>query len=111
MTKFDIAAPGSCRARPATTPANASSSVMLSSSAASAAAVRAHTSRRSGSVAVCSAPSAERVENAALRRQLERSQADLQTARRVIEVQGNVSALLGELLEPRGAKPDESSEP
>jgi transposase len=38
-------------------------------------------------------PSAERVENAALRRQLERSQADLKTARRVIEVQGNVSAL------------------
>ena len=43
-------------------------------------------------------PSAERVENAALRRQLERSQADLETARRVIEVQGNVSALLEELL-------------
>jgi translation initiation factor 1 (eIF-1/SUI1) len=49
------------------------------------------------------------VENAALRRQLERSQADLETARRVIEVQGNVSALLGELLEPRGAKPDAST--
>jgi transposase len=43
-------------------------------------------------------PSAERVEKAALRRQLERSQADLKTARRVIEVQGNVSALLEELL-------------
>jgi hypothetical protein len=37
--------------------------------------------------------SAERVENAELRRKLERSQGDLETARRVIEVQGNVSAL------------------
>src|SRR3954470_14889390 len=35
--------------------------------------------------------SAERVENAALRRQRERSRADLETTRRVIEVQGNVS--------------------
>src|SRR5712692_282846 len=34
----------------------------------------------------------------ALRRRLDRSQADLETARRVIEVQGNVSALLEELL-------------
>ena len=41
------------------------------------------------------------MENAALRRRLERSQADLQTARRVIEVQGNVSALLEELLAKR----------
>ena len=38
------------------------------------------------------------VENVRLRRELERSQADLKTARRVIEVQGNVSALLEELL-------------
>jgi hypothetical protein len=38
-----------------------------------------------------------------LRRRLERSEAELAKARRVIEVQGNVSALLGELLEPRGA--------
>jgi transposase len=44
------------------------------------------------------APSADAVENVQLRRELERSQADLKTARRVIEVQGNVSALLEELL-------------
>jgi transposase-like protein len=48
-------------------------------------------------------------ENAALRRRLERAEAELEKARRVIEVQGNVSALLGELLEPRGAKPDGST--
>jgi transposase len=40
---------------------------------------------------------------AGLERRLERAEADLATARRVIEVQGNVSALLGELLEPKGA--------
>jgi transposase len=38
---------------------------------------------------------------AALRRRVE---AELEKARRVIEVQGNVSALLGELLEPKGAR-------
>ncbi len=43
-------------------------------------------------------------ENAELRRRLERAEAELVKARRVIEVQGNVSALLGELLEPRGAQ-------
>jgi len=43
-------------------------------------------------------------ENAELRRRLERTEADLVKARKVIEVQGNVSALLGELLEPRGAQ-------
>src|SRR6266498_2467957 len=43
------------------------------------------------------------VENAELRRRLERAEAELEKARRVIEVQGNVSALLGELLEPKGA--------
>jgi transposase len=43
-------------------------------------------------------PSADAVESVRLRRELERSQADLKTARRVIEVQGNVSALLEELL-------------
>ena len=43
-------------------------------------------------------PSAEQVDNQRLRRCLERTQADLETARRVIEVQGNVSALLEELL-------------
>jgi hypothetical protein len=42
-------------------------------------------------------------EIAGLRRRLERSEAELAKARRVIEVQGNVSALLGQLLEPRGA--------
>jgi transposase-like protein len=42
-------------------------------------------------------------ENADLRRRAERAEAELEKARRVIEVQGNVSALLGELLEPRGA--------
>lgn len=41
---------------------------------------------------------------AALKRRLERAEADLEKARRVIEVQGNVSALLGDLLEPRGAQ-------
>ena len=43
-------------------------------------------------------------ENASLRRRLERTEAELEKARKVIEVQGNVSALLGQLLEPRGAE-------
>ena len=43
-------------------------------------------------------------EIAGLRRRAERAAAELEKARRVIEVQGNVSALLGELLEPRGAE-------
>jgi transposase len=43
-------------------------------------------------------------ENAELRRRAERAEGELEKAQRVIEVQGNVSALLGELLEPRGAK-------
>jgi hypothetical protein len=42
-----------------------------------------------------------------LGRELERSQADLKTARRVIEVQGNVSALLEELLTKSATEPDE----
>lgn len=50
-------------------------------------------------------------ENAHLRWRAERAEAELAKARKVIEVQGNVSALLGELLEPRGAKSDESSKP
>jgi translation initiation factor 1 (eIF-1/SUI1) len=41
---------------------------------------------------------------AVLRRRAERAEAELQKARHVIEVQGNVSALLGELLEPKGAQ-------
>jgi transposase len=43
------------------------------------------------------------VENAELRRRAERAERELEKAKRVIEVQGNVSALLGELLEPKGA--------
>ncbi len=43
-------------------------------------------------------------ENAELRRRLGRAEVELSKARKVIEVQGNVSALLGELLEPRGAQ-------
>lgn len=42
-------------------------------------------------------------EIAALRHRAERAEAELVRARKVIEVQGNVSALLEELLEPRGA--------
>jgi transposase-like protein len=48
-------------------------------------------------------------EIAELRHRAERAEAELVKARKVIEVQGNVSALLGELLEPRGAQ-DSSSE-
>jgi transposase len=50
-------------------------------------------------------PKADRreAELAALRRRVERAETELEQARKVIEVQGNVSALLGELLEPRGA--------
>ena len=48
-------------------------------------------------------PSPEQVENERLRRALDRTQADLETARRVIEVQGNVSALLEDLLAPKSA--------
>ena len=43
-------------------------------------------------------------EIARLRRRAERAETELEKARKVIEVQGNVSALLGELLEPRGAQ-------
>ena len=53
------------------------------------------------------APSADAVENVKLRRELDRSQADLTTARRVIEVQGNVSALLEELLTKSATDIDE----
>lgn len=41
-------------------------------------------------------------ENEKLRRKLERTEAELAKARKVIEVQGNVSALLGELLQVEG---------
>lgn len=49
-------------------------------------------------------------ENAELRRRAERAEAELAKARKVIEVQGKVSALLDALLEPRRAEADESSE-
>ena len=49
-------------------------------------------------------PNPLETENAELRRRLERAEADLAKARKVIEVQGNVSALLGELLAPGSAK-------
>lgn len=55
-------------------------------------------------------PNPLEAENAELRRRLARTDAELAKARKVIEVQGNVSALLGELLEPRGATSDESTE-
>jgi transposase-like protein len=49
-------------------------------------------------------------ENARLKQRAERAEAELAKTRKVIEVQGNVSALLAELLEAEGATPDESSE-
>jgi hypothetical protein len=42
-------------------------------------------------------------QNAELRRRAERAETELAKAHKVIEVQGNVSALLVELLDPRGA--------
>ncbi len=48
-------------------------------------------------------PSVEQVELRAVRARLERAEAELATARRVIEVQGNVSALLEDLLAPKSA--------
>ena len=45
-----------------------------------------------------------------LRRRAERAEAELATARKVIEVHGNVSALLEELLQAGGAKHNGSSE-
>ena len=56
-------------------------------------------------------PSAEQVENEKLRRALERTEADLETARRVIEVQGNISALLEELLASTSATPTDAAPP
>ena len=49
-------------------------------------------------------------ENQELRRRLQRTESELEKARIVIEVQGNVSALLGGLLEPRGADDPKSSD-
>jgi hypothetical protein len=51
-------------------------------------------------------PSADAVENVKLKRELERSQADLRTDRGVIEVQGNVCALLEELLSNSATETD-----
>ncbi len=45
-----------------------------------------------------------------LNRRLARTETELAKTRKVIEVQGNVSALLGDLLEPRGATKTESTE-
>jgi len=56
-------------------------------------------------------PSAELVELRTLRGQLERAEADLRTARRVIEVQGNVSALLEDLLAPKSATAADATRP
>jgi transposase-like protein len=42
-------------------------------------------------------------ENAALRRRAERAEAELEKARKVIEIQGNVSALLEQMLDTKGA--------
>jgi transposase len=55
-------------------------------------------------------PSPEQVELGVLRRRLERTQADLETARRVTWVQGNVSALLEELL-AKGASESDDGQP
>lgn len=49
-------------------------------------------------------------ENEQLRKRAERAEAELVKAQRVIEVQGNVSALLEELLQPKGATPHGSDE-
>lgn len=56
-------------------------------------------------------PSAEQVEVAALRARAERAEAELATARRVIEVQGNVSALLEDLLAPKSATGPDAPRP
>jgi transposase len=52
-------------------------------------------------------PSPQAVENARLRRERDKAIADLETARRVIEVQGNVSALLEELLSKSATQTDD----
>ncbi len=56
-------------------------------------------------------PTAEQIENQALRGRLERAEAELDTARRVIEVQGNVSALLEDLLAPKSATETDAATP
>jgi transposase-like protein len=54
-------------------------------------------------------PSPQAVENARLRRERDKAVSDLETARRVIEVQGNVSALLEELLSKSATPSDDTS--
>jgi len=67
------------------------------------------TQREAGSLEALARPRGRRpadplaAENAELRRRLSRSESELEKARRVIEAQGNVCALLGELHGPRGA--------
>ena len=56
-------------------------------------------------------PRPEQVENEQLRRRAERAEAELDTARRVIEVQGNVSALLEDLLAPKSATETDAPRP
>jgi transposase len=71
--------------------------------------------REAGTLAALERPRGRRAaeplerENATLRQRLERAEAELEKARKVIEVQGNVSALLGEMLGTRSAK--QSTEP
>ena len=55
--------------------------------------------------------SADAVKVAKLERQLARSETDLRNARRVIEVQGKVSALLEELLSESATESDDRSSP
>jgi transposase-like protein len=55
-------------------------------------------------------PNPLEAENARLRRRAERAEAELWKARRVIEVQGNVSALLEQLLGTEGASEPGSTE-
>ena len=72
--------------------------------------------REEGSLEALSRPRGRRpaeplaAENAELRRRLSRSESELEKARRVIEAQGNVCALLGELHGPRGATESASTD-
>ena len=72
--------------------------------------------REEGSLEALSRPRGRRpaeplaAENAELRRRLARSESELEQARRVIEAQGNVCALLGELHGPRGATESASTD-
>ncbi len=72
--------------------------------------------RKAGSIKALSRPRGRKpadrrdAQIAVLVRRAERAEAELRKARKVIEVQGNVSALLGQLLEPRGATGPGSTE-